>query len=279
MLIGEIYLPLERLLMYYGDDLEGVHLPFNFQLVTMKGWDARTVQRLVDDYEAGLPEGAWPNWVLGNHDAPRIATRVGAENSRLAAMLLLTLRGTLTLYYGDEIGMEDVPVPPEMARDPQGELFPGYGRDPYRTPMRWDAFSANAGFCRKGVEPWLPVGGDVEEVNVGAQRDDPGSMLSLTRRLISLRRSTPALRFGSYEPIAGVPEGCFAFSRHLNGQEVFVALNFGAEEAEVPLPGLSYNHPWRVLLSTSGEDQEGRELRRAARLSGHEGLLLTPYRS
>jgi len=276
VLVGEIYLPLERLLMYYGEDLKGMHLPFNFQLVTMEGWDAQTVRRLVDDYETALPEGAWPNWVLGNHDVPRIATRVGAEGARLAAMLLLVLRGTPTLYYGDEIGMEDVPVPPEMARDPQGRLFPGYGRDPVRTPMRWDTSAPNAGFCRKGVAPWLPVGGDVERVNVEAQRGDPGSMLSLTRRLISLRRTTPALRFGSYEPAAGVPEDCFAFSRRLNEQEVFVALNFSAEGAEVLLPGATDDRRWRVLLSTCGEDREGRELRRAARLSGHEGLLLTP---
>jgi alpha-glucosidase len=104
---GGIYLPLERLLMYYGEDLKGVHLPFNFQIVTMEGWDAQTVRRLVDDYEAALPEGAWPNWVLGNHDVPRIATRAGAKGARLAATLLLTLRGTPTLYYGDEVGMED----------------------------------------------------------------------------------------------------------------------------------------------------------------------------
>lgn len=275
LLIGEIYLPLERLLVYYGEDLKGVHLPFNFQLVTMEGWDARTVRRLVDDYEAALPEGAWPNWVLGNHDNPRIATRVGARGARLAAMLLLALRGTPTLYYGDEIGMENVPVPSEMAHDPEGKLFPGHGRDPYRTPMRWDA-SPNAGFCRKGVAPWLPVGGDVERVNVEAQRGDPGSMLSLTKRLTSLRRTTPALRSGSYEPAAGVPEGCFAFSRRLNEQEVFVALNFSAGEAEVPLPGATDDRPWRVLLSTGTEDREGRELRRDARLGGHEGLLLTP---
>ena len=272
LLIGEIYLPLERLLMYYGEDLKGVHLPFNFQLVTMEGWDARTVRRLVDDYEAALPEGAWPNWVLGNHDNPRIATRVGARGTRLAAMLLLTLRGTPTLYYGDEIGMEYVPVPPEMAHDPEGKLFPGHGRDPYRTPMQWDA-SPNAGFTT-GM-PWLPVADDHATTNVEAQRGDPGSMLSLTRRLISLRRTTPALRSGSYEPAAGVPEGCFAFSRRLDGQEVFVALNFGAGEAEVHLPGATDDRTWRVLLSTATEYREGRELRRAARLSGHEGLLLT----
>ena len=211
VLIGEIYLPLERLLMYYGEDLNGVHLPFNFGLVTMEGWDSRTVRRLVDEYEAALPEGAWPNWVVGNHDVSRIATRVRPEGARLAAVLLLTLRGTPTLYYGDEIGMEDVPVPPEKARDPQGKLFPGYGRDPARTPMRWDA-SPNAGFCSEGVEPWLPIGGDLERVNVVAQRRDSGSMLNLTRRLLAIRRAKPALARGSYET-AEAPEGCFAYLR------------------------------------------------------------------
>jgi alpha-glucosidase len=119
------------------------------------------------------------------------------------------------------------------------------------------------------------MGGDVEKVNVEAQRGDPGSMLPLSRRLISLRQTTLALRSGSYEPAVGVPEDCFAFSRNLSEQEVFVALNFSAEEAEVPLPGATDERPWRVLLSTCGEDWRG-ELRRAARLSGFEGLSLTP---
>ncbi len=113
VLIGELYLPLARLVAYYGANaegvLEGVQLPFNFQLIGTE-WQARRIDRLVRDYEAALPAGAAPNWVLGNHDKPRIASRVGAQMARLAAMLLLTLRGTPTLYYGDEIGMTDVAV-------------------------------------------------------------------------------------------------------------------------------------------------------------------------
>ncbi len=272
VLIGEVLLPLERMLSYYGPDLDGVHLPFNFGLILLAKWEESAVRRLIEDYEAALPEGAWPNWVLGNHDGPRIADSVGEGRARLVPMLLLTLRGTPTLYYGDEIGMRDVEIPPELVRDPQEMGSPGYGRDPVRTPMQWDA-SPNAGFTTG--TPWLPVADDYTTTNVEAQRDDPASMLSLVRRLISLRRTTPALCSGSYEPAAGVPEGCFAFSRHLNEQEVFVALNFSAAEAEMPLPGAADDRPWRVLLSTGTEDWEGRELRRAARLSGHEGLLLT----
>jgi glycosidase len=93
---------------YYGRDLKGAHLAFNFQLLQAP-WKADAIARLVEEYEAALPDGAWPNWVLGNHDRPRIATRVGPEQAKVAAVLLLTLRGTPTLYYGDEIGMADVP--------------------------------------------------------------------------------------------------------------------------------------------------------------------------
>ena len=103
LLIGEIYLPIERLVKYYGRDLKGAHLPFNFSLLSAP-WHAATIAKLIAEYEAALPPGGWPNWVLGNHDRPRFAGRVGRDQARIAAMLLLTLRGTPTIYYGDEIG-------------------------------------------------------------------------------------------------------------------------------------------------------------------------------
>src|SRR4029077_16369627 len=102
-------------------------------------WNARAIARLVDEYEAALPPGGWPNWVLGNHDKPRIPSRVGIDQARIAAMLLLTLRGTPTLYYGDEIGMMQVAIPPDRVRDPFQKNVPGLaaGRDGCRTPMKW----------------------------------------------------------------------------------------------------------------------------------------------
>src|ERR1700754_2125643 len=138
VLIGEIYLPLTRLIAYYGESLSGVQLPFNFQLL-FTAWKASAVAALIDEYERALPTGAWPNWVLGNHDQKRIATRVGRRQARVAAMLLLTLRGTPTLYYGDEIAMRDVPIPPDRVQDPFEKNVPGlgHGRDPSRTPMQW----------------------------------------------------------------------------------------------------------------------------------------------
>ena len=135
VLIGEIYLPVERVMQYYGEQLDEVHLPFNFQLVTTSTWEAGTIRQIVDTYEAALPSGAWPNWVLGNHDKPRIASRVGREQSRAAQMLLLTLRGTPTCYYGDELGMVNVPVPRELIYDPPGKVNPQYSRDPERSPF------------------------------------------------------------------------------------------------------------------------------------------------
>jgi alpha-glucosidase len=154
VLIGEIYLPLNRLMAYYGKDLSGVQMPFNFQLLQAV-WDATVIGNLIEQYEMALPPGAWPNWVLGNHDNPRIASRVGINQVRVAAMLLLTLRGTPTMYYGDELGMLNVPIPADRVQDPFEKNVPGkgLGRDPSRTPMLWNA-TPYAGFSDH--PPWLP---------------------------------------------------------------------------------------------------------------------------
>jgi alpha-glucosidase len=139
VLIGEVFLFEQALAAYYGENNDECHLPFNFRLI-YQGWDADTLRRSVEAYEAALPEGAWRNWVLGNHDQHRTASRVGAMQARVACMLLLTLRGTPTCYYGDEIGMEDVPIPSHKVHDPaavnQPEIAHISGRDPERTPMQ-----------------------------------------------------------------------------------------------------------------------------------------------
>src|SRR5919198_758685 len=195
LLMGELYLPIERLVAYYGMNGAGVHLPFNFHLILVP-WNARQIEALIAAYEAALPPDGWPNWVLGNHDQHRLARRIGSAQARVAAMLLLTLRGTPTLYYGDEIGMPDAVIPPRLVQDPWEKNVPGLGlgRDPERTPMQWDS-SPNAGFTTG--TPWLPIAADYQTVNVAVERDDPASMLTLYRRLIALRRATPALAVGS----------------------------------------------------------------------------------
>jgi alpha-glucosidase len=253
---------------YYGTDLAGAHLPFNFQLINAT-WDARHIARLIVEYEKALPEGGWPNWVLGNHDQHRIATRVGPAQARVAAMLLLTLRGTPTLYYGDEIGMHDVAIPPDRIQDPFEKNVPGrgLGRDPERTPMQWSAES-RAGFTTG--EPWLPIAGDYREINVQAQRDDPGSMLSLYHRLIALRRGEPALEVGRFEPVEGDGDVLAYIRTAREGESVFlVALNLGPQPQSLRLG----QRAGRVALSTH-LDRIGERAAKSLELRPDEGVIL-----
>jgi len=268
VLIGEIYLPVERLVAYYGASLEGVQLPFNFQLLQAT-WNARGIARLIDEYESKLPSGGWPNWVLGNHDNPRIASRVGIDQARVAAMLLLTLRGTPTMYYGDELGMSNVPIPPDKVQDPFEKNVPGLGlgRDPCRTPMQWDE-SPNAGFST--AAPWLPVSDDYNVVNVRAEEADPQSILTLYRRLLTLRRAHQALEVGKYEPVATTGH-LLAYIREAAGERFLIALNFGADPYELSLDSLA--NQGRVLLSTHLDRDEDTSVRSVG-LRANEGVIV-----
>jgi alpha-glucosidase len=269
VLIGELYLPVERLMPYYGEQLDEIHLPFNFQFVTIPTWEASTIRQAVEGYEAALPQEAWPNWVLGNHDRTRIATRVGRVQARLTQMLLLTLRGTPTCYYGDELGMQDVPLPRALMHDPLGKNHPEHSRDPVRSPMQWDG-SANAGFCPAGVRPWLPIASDYQTFNVAAEQHDPRSSLMLTRALLDVRRSHPALTLGSYRSIEQESATCFVYLRQHSDQRCLMALNFSAHDQVVRLPEQGQG---RVLLSTH-LDCEGLIPLSEVHLRGNEGLLL-----
>ncbi|HEX2910056.1 MAG TPA: alpha-amylase family glycosyl hydrolase [Chloroflexia bacterium] len=269
VLIGEIYLPYPRLVRYYGENLNETHLPFNFELILLKEWQAAKVCELVNTYEATLPAGAWPNWVLGNHDNSRPATRLGEAQTRIAQMLLLTLRGTPTFYYGDEIGMTDVPIPPELAFDPQEKSSPGHGRDPARTPMQWDS-SPNAGFCPPGVKPWLPVSNDYAHINVAVEQDAPYSVLNLVHELVALRRASPALSTGSYSAVESGTENSFCYLRESDGQRFLIALNFS--DRDVPL-SLSQFVQGTIVLSTLLDRRGGVNLA-SFNLRGNEGLLI-----
>ncbi len=267
VMIGEVYLPLPQLVAYYGKDLRGAHMPFNFQLIQAK-WDARHISAIIAEYEALLPPGGWPNWVLGNHDRARIAGRVGPAQARVAAMMLLTLRGTPTLYYGDELGMEQVPIPPELVQDPWERREPdlGFGRDPVRTPMQWDR-SPSAGFSTG--TPWLPLEKSWATRNVETERDDPTSMLSLYRRLIALRRKHPALSIGTYREVqAG--DGALVYERAHEGEVLLVALNLGGQPVRVELPGELMG---RIVLSCLG-GKEDDELSGSLQLAGNDGIIL-----
>lgn len=248
LLIGEIFLPNARHARWYGtEERPQVQLPFNFQLIE-NGWNARQLHTLIADYEGSLPSHGWPNWVIGSHDAPRIAGRIGEVQARVAAMLLLTLRGTPTLYQGDELGIGRVEIPIDRMRDPQHLRQPllDIGRDRSRTPFPWDD-SANGGFSTG--EPWLPLNADWRTRNAAAQLNQPASMLSLYRDLLKLRRDHAALSVGDIA-LLDTDGDLLAYERVSGSKRLLIALNLGS--APVPLPPLSDCRPMRCLLSTLG---------------------------
>ena len=268
VLIGEIYLPLDRLVRYYGQNGPGVHLPANFQLINAP-WEPCALATLIANYEAALPPDAWPNWVLGNHDRPRVATRRGPSQARVAAMLLLTLRGTPTLYYGDELGLTDVTVPPAMVQDPRELREPGLGlgRDPVRSPMPWDR-STDAGFST--AAPWLPLNSDWLTRNVECQTEDASSILRLHRRLLAVRRTHLALSIGDFQLLDAMGN-VLAYERRHGMEWLVVALNLGASPQYLMLP--EWASAVRSLLSTVDDSvliQSG-----VLSLRADEGVILT----
>jgi alpha-glucosidase len=268
VLIGEIYLPLHRLVAYYGNDLTGAQMPFNFALLSTL-WSARSIEKIIADYERALPAGAWPNWVLGNHDRPRVASRVGQQQARVAAMLLLSLRGTPTLYYGDEIGMHQVAIAPDQVRDPFEKNVPGIGvgRDGCRTPMQWSS-APYAGFSTSA--PWLPVSDDFTHENVVNLEADARSILSLHKALIDLRKKWPQLVTGDYVPIAAEGD-LLLYRRQSGGSAVVVALNLGAEPVSLRSDVIGLGG--EILLSTF-LDRQGEEIHGTLDLRGNEGVII-----
>jgi alpha-glucosidase len=265
VLVGETWVhDVEMLAAYYGTGVDELHLAFNF--VFLEGrLDAPTLAPVVARTEEVLPELAWPVWTLGNHDVTRFPTRWGGGDERkvrLALLLLLTLRGTPVLYYGDEIGMPETEVPDDRIVDPVGLLRrPGRkGRDGARTPMPWSA-EPGAGFTEPGVEPWLPLG-DVT-ANVADQRRDPGSVLNLVRDTIALRRASADLRTGAYAQLEA-PEGAWAYRR---GEGPVVALDLS--DRPVLVAGVA----GRVAIATD-RARDGEAVSEEVELGPWEGLVV-----
>ncbi len=265
VLIGEVYLPIERLMAYYGRDGNGVHLPLNFQLLSLP-WEADEIRAAIDHYEDVLPPFGWPNWVLGNHDNGRIASRIGEAQARVAAVMLLTLRGTPIIYYGDELGMTDGDIPTDRLQDPQGlRLGSEFSRDPSRTPMQWDD-SPGGGFTRG--DPWLPVNSDSRTRNVADQTGDSNSILEHYRTLLRIRRSRSALSVGDYVPLTA-DGSLIAYLRRHQQDEVLVVLNLSDTNQRMDLSQFSGT----VIYGT---DEKRREDRVAGMLHLHpdEALII-----
>ncbi len=262
VLIGEIYLPVDRLVTYYGCDGRGAHLPFNFHLLLLERWTAAGIADIVTRYEAALPPGAWPNWVLGNHDRSRVATRLGPAQARVAALLLLTLRGTPTLYMGDELGMADTPIPADEVQDPAGLREPGRGRDPERTPFPWQA-GPGGGFT--SGTPWLRLGHDTP---LSVQQNDPASAWTLHRDLLALRRSHAALRAGDIEHVrADGP--VLSFVRRSGAEVLTVLANIGGTAVDGP------EAAGTILLSTAAR-RTGVVVSGRVALAANEAVVLRP---
>jgi alpha-glucosidase len=263
IIIGENHLPPGRLPSYYQ---AGVTHPVNSQLLD-SAWDASAVRRKIDGYEGLLGCGVWPNWVLGSHDNSRVASRLGETRIRAAAMLHLTLRGTPIIYYGEEIGMADVPLTATQLRDPLGRLMPnkGLGRDAQRTPMSWDD-SPHSGFS--AAPPWLPTSSRNNESHVAKQRDDPHSILNLYHRLLQLRANEPALQRGSYLPDVQTQDA-FAYIRRDEHSQFLVAINFTGHIAALE----SASARGAVQLSTQ-MDRTGEAVDGKLTLRSNEGIIV-----
>jgi alpha-glucosidase len=234
--VGEVFiLSTAKVAEYYGHDDE-LHLAFNFPPL-FAPWEAGKWRQRIERTEGELGKvGAWPTWVLSNHDTPRHRTRYGGSESRAraAAVLLLTLRGTPFLFEGEELGLEDAVVPPDRIVDPGG-------RDGCRAPVPWTTAPPHGW---DGAEPWLPFPPESDTRSVEASKAANDSMLQLYRKLLSVRRASPALRAGRLE-LMDPADGVIAYERIHDGDRRTVLVNFTSEPKRVDRGGI-------VELSSTG---------------------------
>lgn len=271
-LVGETFLSApEKAAAYCGESL--LHQAFNFKFLE-SGWRAGQFARAVEDWESVLGSNYWPNYVLNNHDVTRSASRyaIGEDDERLklAAAMLLTLRGTPFIYYGEEIGMRNIRFKRSEILDPVGKHYWPFhkGRDGCRSPMQWDA-SLNAGFTQS--HPWLPVHPDWQQRNIALQMQQPDSLLSCYQQLIALRRQHAVIRRGDLTILKNMPAGIFAYQRQSEGETLLVLLNFMHIPRQVLLTDGS-DQQWQPIFSTKRES--GPISGNAVQLAADEGLLL-----
>ena len=260
MLVGEVYtLPpgdAEVVSNYLGKGDDGLHIAFDFSLIFSK-WNARKYYKAIKQWYKHIPHNGWPCHVLSNHDLHRSFNRYGilrdkADKAKLAAVLLLTLKGTPFLYYGEEIGMENIKLKRRDINDPVGKKYwPIYsGRDQARTPMQWNE-EENAGFT-SGL-PWLKVNPGYKDKNVALQSKDPDSIFNTYKNLIHLRQKFPALQSGKWKPVNKGYSGILSYYRTYGDQMVFVVLNFTSSTKKIDLP---HGRTWKNLYSTKSLKKE-----------------------
>jgi alpha-glucosidase len=232
-IVSETYLGLEDIKRFYRFCETPVHAPFNFQLMSLP-WSAQEFRKSIDEFDASLLPQDVPTYVLGNHDRTRVATQRGPKQARALALLTLTLRGTPFVYYGEEIGMQDVGIPKHALRDGFVRTSDGlFCRDAERTPMQWND-KENAGFSLH--KPWLPVSKDYKEVNVEVEKGDTQSTLNLYKFLIHFRNSNQTLIDGKYKSFDAHSHDVFAYTRDSAKETLFVYINFSGVEVTELLP-------------------------------------------
>ncbi|MFL5679793.1 MAG: alpha-glucosidase [Chloroflexota bacterium] len=278
MTVGELFATEARRAGSYAADR---HLVFDFHLIEQP-WSADAFARATAEREAIFGRDRWPTVVLSNHDQSRHATRLSDGRrddaiAKAAAVLLLTLRGTPFLYYGEEIGLRDVPIPRSEIVDPPARrgtaisrrISPWWNRDQARAPMPWGD-GPNGGFSPH--RPWLRMAPDAASRNVAGQSADPGSVLNLYRRLIWLRREHPALQTGSYRQLAASKD-VFAFLRSRRDETILVAVNFDDAAGWVRLDGHPRAGSWSPLLGTHEPLGADRATGERVRLRPHEAIV------
>ena len=216
-----------------------LHMGYSFELLT-SDCSAAYIRGTVEALEAQMTEG-WPCWAISNHDVQRVATRWGGPDpaphlpAQLTAMVC-SLRGSVCVYQGEELGLPEADVPFEALQDPYGITFwPTFkGRDGCRTPMPWTASAPNAGFSTG--TPWLPVPPEHAARAVDVQERDPASPLHAFRTFLAWRRGQPAIRWGAIR-FVDAPEPVLAFVRELDGARVLCAFNLGRTPVRATIAG------------------------------------------
>ncbi|EDW60857.2 maltase A8 [Drosophila virilis] len=255
VLLIETYSPAWFTMQFYGNrSVDGAHLPFNFNLITVmeeSGLSASNVQKAIDLWLQNMPAGRTANWVLGNHDKRRAASRHGKEHIDAMNMLVMILPGASVTYQGEELGMTDGQISWEDTVDPWGcnsnpEIYEKYTRDPARTPFQWTN-GTNAGFST-GSKTWLPLAADYETINVATESETEHSHLKIYKSLVALRRSLKTLQNGSTK-YAAITEDVFALKRSLSGDASLVYVsNFGTADVTINLEEFDKTLPASLQL-------------------------------
>jgi len=285
-MVAEVFGDPKDTITYFGDVEQKspeFHLVFNFTMMHLP-WSSKHFQNAYEEFEFKVPPNCFGALVFGSHDENRLVSRYGVAGSRVAALMLLTLKGAPYIYYGDEIGMVDGDIPVDKIQDPWAIRtgVSALSRDPGRTPMQWSPeVSTSAGFSSKeGVVPWLPTHKDASLINVETQNKDSNSLLNFYKQVIRYRKSSKTLTFGKYQPLNSVkenqvPDDVYAFVREHKGKRCVVALNFSTIKKTISLSSKEYSKEGTIIISTnSSNTAQSLSFFSKIELGPNEGLLI-----